>query len=511
MKTKIIRALLTGITAMSVVALSGCALSIPGLETDSEDDDDEEEDDDKKGKKDKDTSGDKEEDEEPEGTGTLKDEIFGYFGSEYKDHLDKGGAEAELLHAGRYIAKCTDLDADAVYEAKWDEDSVDYVVDDHMGFIRLEGALGAFFTGTVEKESADEFVEELSENYDVSWEFRMSGGTAYYVSGDEYLHMELTDKKDGDRFAVLELACGEDEKISSKTTCWVMEECEGTISFSDIPSYFVFSSGAGGWSTDIEIAEDGSFTGTYHDSDMGDTGAGYQNGTVYICNFTGRFSELKATDDPYVYTMDLLELNIDDADKAGGEEIIDEIRYVYSSPYGFENADEFKLYLPGAPLSGMTDACLSWIFLDRDIFTELPDGYYVIYNVGGEEGFTAEGGDSIWYRMCRAVNGDAYVQFTPSYYMGSYLSFFPDDDSAATLALDVPWDGKSTEAVECGSSWNDDGSLFSVTIEPAEGEVAGELAYVINVKCITDPEFDFSLWGSEVPGEYSGIVYEVTD
>ena len=48
MKTKLIKAVLTGIMAVSVVALPGCALSIPGLKTESHKEDDD------KDKKDKD-------------------------------------------------------------------------------------------------------------------------------------------------------------------------------------------------------------------------------------------------------------------------------------------------------------------------------------------------------------------------------------------------------------------------------------------------------------------------
>ena len=35
------------------------------------------------------------------------------------------------------------------------------------------------------------------------------------------------------------------------------------------PRSFRFASGAGGWSTDLEVAADGSFTGVYYDSDNG--------------------------------------------------------------------------------------------------------------------------------------------------------------------------------------------------------------------------------------------------
>lgn len=51
-----------------------------------------------------------------------------------------------------------------------------------------------------------------------------------------------------------------------------------------------FSSGAGAWGTYFYLEKDGTFTGRFHDSEMGETGDGYPNGTVYISEFSGKFS-----------------------------------------------------------------------------------------------------------------------------------------------------------------------------------------------------------------------------
>ena len=48
-----------------------------------------------------------------------------------------------------------------------------------------------------------------------------------------------------------------------------------------------FLSGAGAWSTDMRILEDGSFWGEYHDSEMGETGENSPDGTIYCCSFYG--------------------------------------------------------------------------------------------------------------------------------------------------------------------------------------------------------------------------------
>ena len=41
---------------------------------------------------------------------------------------------------------------------------------------------------------------------------------------------------------------------------------------------------------DLRILADGSFSGEYHDSDMGDCADDYLGGTLYYCAFTGRMN-----------------------------------------------------------------------------------------------------------------------------------------------------------------------------------------------------------------------------
>ena len=59
------------------------------------------------------------------------------------------------------------------------------------------------------------------------------------------------------------------------------------------PCDFVFSSGAGAWGTFLTLDADGSFTGGYNDSDMGDTGEGYPHGKNYYCEFQGNSGILR--------------------------------------------------------------------------------------------------------------------------------------------------------------------------------------------------------------------------
>ena len=158
-----------------------------------------------------------------------------------------------------------------------------------------------------------------------------------------------------------------------------------TISFSELPSEFIFTSGAGAWSTNIVIASDGSFEGSFHDSNMGETGEGYPNGTVYYCDVMGKFSTPVQVNQ-YVYKMELQEW--DTADAGVYSYIENGVQYIASTPYGFDGSNEYYLYLPGIPASMMPENCFAWV-------KRLEDGdqgvcnSYVICGSNGELPFIA--------------------------------------------------------------------------------------------------------------------------
>ena len=167
--------------------------------------------------------------------------------------------------------------------------------------------------------------------------------------------------------------------------CWGVIELERNESaedvFAELPEKFIFSSGAGGWGTELSIKSDGSFTGEYHDSELGVTGEGYKNGTVYICNFSGKFKDVEKIDD-HTYSMKLDYIEIEG--KEGEKYIKDEIRYIYSEPCGMSKSEEFQLYLPGKPLDEMTEDFKGWLNIwssavDSDALAE---NAYGIYNPG---------------------------------------------------------------------------------------------------------------------------------
>ncbi len=157
--------------------------------------------------------------------------------------------------------------------------------------------------------------------------------------------------------------------------------------FDEIPSEFYFTSGVGGWRTLISINSDGSFTGNFVDCDLGVTGSDYPNGSASICDFTGKFTNVTKIDD-YTYSMKVVSLKQDG--KEGDEYIEDGTKYTIANPYGFDDADEFILYLPGKPVSELSEEFLSWVRIGYSGETVIPDGVYGLYNVNGMQGFRGD-------------------------------------------------------------------------------------------------------------------------
>lgn len=157
--------------------------------------------------------------------------------------------------------------------------------------------------------------------------------------------------------------------------------------FVSMPASFLFCSGAGGWSTALMLEDDGSFSGLFRDSDMGDTGADYPNGTCCVCEFTGCFTQPRQMDDG-VWSMGIAELVLTrPAD--GTAWVEDGVRYIAVGPYGLENAEELLVYLPETPAEGLNE----WVIraamgpYDWQATDEGTLGLYEIYNVNEEVGF----------------------------------------------------------------------------------------------------------------------------
>ena len=169
--------------------------------------------------------------------------------------------------------------------------------------------------------------------------------------------------------------------VTEKATMPTTSELE--FSFSDLEHWaFQFSSGAGGWGTNLQIAADGSFSGDYHDSEMGAVAEEYPNGSIYLSVFTGKFTQPEKLD-PYTYV--LRPESIDYEIQPGTSQIRNGIRYCYSEAHGLANAQELLLYLPGTPIESLPEDFLLWANLYGSEESELP--FYGLYDPINATGF----------------------------------------------------------------------------------------------------------------------------
>lgn len=172
---------------------------------------------------------------------------------------------------------------------------------------------------------------------------------------------------------------GETQEAESK------EKTEGQDLLNTLSNWsFSFSSGAGAWATSLDINADGSFHGIYSDSDMGTTGKGYPGGTIYYCEVTGQFTEPVKIND-YTYTMKIEEM--DCKQEENKTEIKNKCRYVYSTPYGLDGADEIYIYTPDAPVNKLPEGYMNWVYQTEESSKNLD--CYGLYNVAEETGFTS--------------------------------------------------------------------------------------------------------------------------
>ena len=150
-------------------------------------------------------------------------------------------------------------------------------------------------------------------------------------------------------------------------------------------STFYFLSGAGAWSTELVVSPDGSFTGYYHDTDMGDSGADYPNGTRYECDFSGTFALVEQRDE-FTYILRLTSLALKEV--PGTERVADGLKLVSAEAYGISGGDEFMLYSPGSQSAGLPEEFLEWVRM-ASAWEEPPETlpFWGLYNLGEQAGF----------------------------------------------------------------------------------------------------------------------------
>lgn len=156
------------------------------------------------------------------------------------------------------------------------------------------------------------------------------------------------------------------------------------------PLELIMTSGAGAWYSSITINSDGSFTGEHHNSEAGLTGEDYPEGTVYGCEYEGKFTNIRQIDD-YTFSLTLESITTDH--EQGYYYIKNGMRIETSPAYGLLYSDntkpakEFLLYTPETPIDKLSEGFLFyWPFrYDRESTDSL--SCYGLYNIETEDGF----------------------------------------------------------------------------------------------------------------------------
>jgi len=131
------------------------------------------------------------------------------------------------------------------------------------------------------------------------------------------------------------------------------------FTFDDLSTrQFYFSSGAGAWGEEFTIEKDGYFTGKFHDSNMGETGKEYPNGTFYRCLYSGHFTDITKVGE-YSYEMKLTDITY--KEEPGKEEILDGVKHINTEAYFMGTGDIFHIYLPGMPLGEISEELYLWV------------------------------------------------------------------------------------------------------------------------------------------------------
>ena len=227
---------------------------------------------------------------------------------------------------------------------------------------------------------------------------------------------------------------------------------------------FEFTSGAGAWSTELTVGENGSFTGNFHDSEMGETGDGYPDGTVYGCLFHGQFTDPVMADE-YTWTV---KLTVEMDEGQAPEAIEDGIRYVTSAPYGVEKAQTMTVFLPGAPVDRLPEGFLTWSHLQEIDPDAKVIPYYALWSEADEAGFISDADSGLTEASGRGETADTSSDIKGEIEDGAYVLTAAQNKPGEWCADELAQDDSVVKLAASGT----ENGIFTARYEPTgDGEI----------------------------------------
>lgn len=121
----------------------------------------------------------------------------------------------------------------------------------------------------------------------------------------------------------------------------------------------------------MTLNSDGTFSGDFHDSDMGATGSGYPNGMRSESIFTGKFSNLRKIDEN-TFVATVASLNV--SDTIGRQYVEDGVLITVTEVYGMKQGQTAVFARQGRTVSDIGEEAKIWIYpiTGQELGTTLP-------------------------------------------------------------------------------------------------------------------------------------------
>lgn len=224
-------------------------------------------------------------------------------------------------------------------------------------------------------------------------------------------------------------------------------EQHSTDIFSALPETFSCITASSRTTWELTVRSDASFISEVKIPDWGDFSPEYSNGTTYLTETNGCFTNIEKVND---YSYQMTASNINASNQAGQNYILDDVKYVVEGNTNFDNGDQFYLYLPGTPRSSFPQGLIDSVN-NNGIHTmdEITPNTYVFYHPIPESNgfdlvFIAEAGNILDETQKPENSADSSI------------------DVASTFGYDKAWDmhdKSGSEHFVTSFAFNEDGTF----------------------------------------------------